>query len=318
LAGKGVYRPDQTWKHNQVELADVIVSTVTLSIIALVAWLSSREITKLLRRAQASERELRHQRDQLEVLVEKRTRELRRAQVESLSQIYHFAELGRATSGLFHDLATPLNVVSLNLNKLAQNKVKQGMTDTQHALDRAIIGVNRLESYIISARRQVQNQEVLEKFSINKEVELVLQFLQHQIKQNHLQITTEWEKDFIIYGNPIKFSQLVANLIKNAIDAYDTIERKDKRIIALRLFQKDRMIKLEVQDHGIGIPKRNLSKIFTPLYTTKAWNKGTGIGLSLSKDIIEKDFKSTLTVESEEGKGTTFSIALKSGVGKQP
>src|SRR5207245_1034752 len=101
-----VYAPRLYWKHQEYNLADGIVRYITLTIIALVSWLFNREMETALIRAQLSEKALREQRDLLEIKVEERTQELKQTQVEKLTQLYRFAEFGKISSGLFHDLVT--------------------------------------------------------------------------------------------------------------------------------------------------------------------------------------------------------------------
>src|SRR6185503_5096075 len=90
-----------------IRIADSFVNVIILTIIAIVSWLSNRETEKSLKRARASEKELKKERDQLEIKVEERTRELKQAQLEKMTQLHRFAEIGRLTSGFLHDLVSP-------------------------------------------------------------------------------------------------------------------------------------------------------------------------------------------------------------------
>lgn len=112
------------------------------------------------------------------------------------------------------------------------------------------------------------------------------------------------------FGNPLKFHQIIANLISNAIDAYDGIPREEGRQnrVEVRLAQHSGIVRLEVQDWGQGIKPEILNKIFDPLFTTKDTDKGTGIGLTTTKHIVEKDFAGNVTVASKPGYGSTFIV----------
>ena len=77
--------------------------------------------------------------------------------------------------------------------------------------------------------------------------------------------------------------------------------------LTIRSYEKENSILIEFEDTGIGIPKENLMKIFDPFYTTK--EKGTGLGLAVSYNIIKKMY-GTLSVNSEVGKGSTFTIEI--------
>ncbi|MBI2039654.1 HAMP domain-containing histidine kinase [Candidatus Microgenomates bacterium] len=305
-----LYQPNNDWKIKPVLITDAIVYVITLGVIAIVSYLSNREIEKALKRAWRSEAALRRQRDQLEIMVEKRTHELRQTQVEKISQLYRFAEFGRSASGLFHDLVNPLTLISLNLNKLTRQtrQTKQPkLVDAQLALERAIIGTKRLESFIQGAKKQIQDQVISQKFSLKEEIVQAIQMLGSRARANHVRIVFQPEGDIETFANPLKFNQLITNLVSNAIDAYDGI-RKKQRVVEIRLSQVNGMAKLEIQDWGSGIDKKILSKIFDPLFTTKGLDKGTGIGLSICKDIIEKDFQGKYSVDTKVGQGTTFTV----------
>jgi signal transduction histidine kinase len=88
---------------------------------------------------------------------------------------------------------------------------------------------------------------------------------------------------------------------------------EDGGTLRLGLEQEQDWIKLTVGDTGYGIPKDALPKIFEPFYTTKEFGKGTGLGLTVVKGIIE-EHQGTITVDSEEGKGTTFTILLPKSI----
>jgi signal transduction histidine kinase len=102
--------------------------------------------------------------------------------------------------------------------------------------------------------------------------------------------------------DPLIVKHVLMNLITNAIDAMPNGGR-----LAIKVFKEADKICVSVEDTGVGIPKENLEKIFTPLFTTKS--KGKGLGLSVSKKLVEQ-LGGTISVESREGIGTTFTIRL--------
>ncbi|MEM3404446.1 MAG: CHASE4 domain-containing protein [Nitrososphaeria archaeon] len=102
--------------------------------------------------------------------------------------------------------------------------------------------------------------------------------------------------------DPLIIKHILMNIIINAIDAMPNGGR-----LAIKVFKEIDTVCVSVTDTGVGIPKENLEKIFTPLFTTKS--KGKGLGLSVSKKLIEQ-LDGTISVESQEGKGTTFTVQL--------
>jgi len=286
------------------EFGSVIVGLISISVIGLVSWLSNREIEKALHRARKSERVLKKERDLLELRVEERTKELRGTQLEKMAQLYRFADFGRLSAGLFHDFVNPLTAVSLNLEQL-------GKKGKSLFVKRALEGVRRMESFIVSARKQIQNQEAKGIFVLDQEITGVVNVLASRAGEAGVDVSFLQEKGYEeirTFGNPIRFHQLVSNLVLNAIDAYEGVNRPENRKVVISLSTKSKEVELIVQDFGVGISKKNLGKIFEPFFTTKAIDKGMGIGLSLSKDIVEKNFGGRIKVKSIEGEGTIFTV----------
>jgi two-component system, NtrC family, sensor kinase len=103
---------------------------------------------------------------------------------------------------------------------------------------------------------------------------------------------------------PRQMNQVFVNLLINAVNAI-----ADKGVIKIKTWREENFIGVEVSDTGIGIPHKNLVKIFEPFFTTKEAGKGTGLGLSITYEIIQRH-KGEITVKSEVGKGTTFTIRI--------
>ena len=103
---------------------------------------------------------------------------------------------------------------------------------------------------------------------------------------------------------PRQMNQVFVNLLINAVNAI-----VDKGTITIKTWYEDHAIRIDVSDTGAGIPRENLIRIFEPFFTTKAVGKGTGLGLSITYEIIQRH-RGEITVASEEGRGTTFSIKI--------
>lgn len=307
-----IFVPDTNWRTQPFKWGDSIIRLLTLVVIGLVSWLFEDQITKSLTRATESEKALAEERDLLEVRVKERTEELKQVQAEKLIQLYHFAEVGRYASGLFHDLVNPLTLVSLNLSKLKKeskyfNSIE--MAETKKMINRALIGTKKLQDYVKVARMQIKNIENSHKFPITKEIDQAIELLWHKIDQTEVKIISPHKNSIELYGNPIKFNQVIMNLLSNAIDAYSQISRELK-LIKIELINTKTEIKIKIQDWGVGIDEYNYTNIFKPLFTTKAANTGTGLGLFITKNIIEKEFKGQISFNSQKGKGTTFVITI--------
>lgn len=279
--------PDFSWKNEVFKFVDIIMLTIIFGIIATVSWLSNREIEKSLARARRSEAELKKERDSLEVTVEARTRELKETQAEKMTQLYRFAEFGRLSSGLFHDLINPLTAVSLNIEKV------KNAGETKQYVDKAIVAAKKMEDMVSAVRKQLSRQEIKTFFSINEEIKQTIEILSYKILRAHVNIRFLADNEIKTYGDAIKFNQIALNLIINAIDAYNVAGE-----VAVFLNKKNGMVILEVKDKGIGISEENKSKLFEPFFTTKKEGYRLGIGLSIIKRIVEKDFGGSIEVAS--------------------
>lgn len=303
LINRDIIRPDLGWVHEPVMIYDTIGFIFVFVVMTLVAWLSNREIDQSLRRARRSEAELKRQRDSLEVMVDERTKDLKQAQLEKVSQLYRLAEFGKLTSGLFHDLANPLSLVLLNFDRL--NSLPQS-----ESVKRVAQGIRQIEHFVKAAQKQIKHQEEYRTFSIVHEVEEVIGLMRHKLKSQGVSVVLTGAASIRLFGNLIKFIQVVTNLMSNAIDAYDRWPSVARRPIEITVSEHQRIVTISFADHGRGIPAEHLSKVFEPFFTTKDVEHGTGIGLSISQGIVKKDFHGLLTVASQVGQGSTFTLSL--------
>ncbi len=294
--------PDSTWKEAW-DWSEVIVVTIVFFIIAIISWLSNRETEKSLKRARQSEENLKKERDLLEIKVKERTEELKKTQLEKIAQVYRFAEFGRLSSGFFHDLVNPLTIVCLNLERINDSKIKE-IGEAKNYLSKAVEATRRLENFIMTARKQIRKEEEKKIFSIYDEVQQIIEMLSYKARKANVEVSLKMRDALEIFGDSVRFSQAITNLLANAIDAYADTFGKTKKV-EIKVFHKNNSIFLEIKDFGEGIKKDNLKLIFEPFFSTKK-DQGIGIGLSLTKDIIEKDFGGSIEVFSEEGKGTKF------------
>jgi signal transduction histidine kinase len=304
LQSEHLARPNLSWmSEGGGGLNDAFGYIFIWGIIALVAWLSNRELERSLRRARVSEADLARQRDLLEERVEERTRELKQAQLEKLLQLNRFADFGRISSGFFHDIINPLTAVSLNLEQLSTKKRSE-------LLKHAIAGIRRIEDFAVAARKQVQGHDDEQgEIAVADEVREVAAVLESKARGAGVVITCDLDEKVSLLGSPVKFHQLVSNLIANAIDAYEGTPL-ESRLVSVAARRRGKMLKLTVKDQGNGIQPEHLAMIFDPFFTTKPITKGTGIGLMIVKQIIEDDFKGTISVTSTKRAGTVFTVQI--------
>lgn len=303
---KGISEPYTADLAKIIGWGNLVVLLTLFAIIGCTTWLSSRETEAMLKRVRQSEKRLRAERNLLDARVKERTQELEALQLEKMREMYRFAEFGRLSSGLLHDLANPLTAVSLNLDQLEMTRNSRPMMNVRS-------GVMHMQKYLQSARKQLRDQGEVKLFNSKDEIEKVVEFLSSRARQHKVRVYRKLAKDVPLYGDSIKFSQVISNLVANAIDAYAGTPIHDKRTVHISstVQKEDQTLIVTVTDYGVGIKSREIHHIFEPFYSTKSSDRGTGIGLTITKRIVEQDFDGTLTVVSSKASGTVFTVAIR-------
>jgi two-component system NtrC family sensor kinase len=137
----------------------------------------------------------------------------------------------------------------------------------------------------------------------------VVELMEREVKSAGIEFITSLDGSLKPFqSDPSQLQQVFLNLITNAIDAHDG---KPYGSIKISTHADDRMkkAKIRITDTGSGISEENLTKVFNPFFTTKPVGKGTGLGLSLCYSIVRR-LGGTISVKSELGKGTEFTIDL--------
>ncbi|HRZ95536.1 MAG TPA: ATP-binding protein [Candidatus Moranbacteria bacterium] len=301
-----IISPKVYWKTELFQMNDPIGHSIIFSIIAVVSWLSNREIERSLKRARKSEAELKEERDTLEVRVQERTKELEKSQMEKINQTARFIEFGKISSGLFHDLINHINFLFLNIEQATEAGEKE-LSETREYLKQANENKSALAEYIEDAKKQFQNHKTESLFSVKKEILSVAKILAYKLKTEKVEMNLSGDFDILTYGNAVRFNHVMTNIILNAMDAYE-ISDAEKKEIRIKLEKHGEKAIVSIEDKAGGIPEEIRSKIFDPFFTTKGPQKGAGIGLTTVKNTIEEDFGETTRVDSIWGQGTKFII----------
>jgi signal transduction histidine kinase len=293
------------WQSEELYLKDALQPSILLLFIMIISWLSNREIEHSLLRARKSEQALLEERDSLEIKVEERTKQLKQMQTEKVAQLDRFAEFGRISSGLFHDLMNPLNAVIANVSELERSP--DNLPAMQSYLAKAVATSKRMGDLLSTVKKQFRTDTLEQQFSLNQEIEEAIDILQYQAREAHVSFDVRMKQDISTFGNPLKFHQVALNLLANAIDACAAMERNNSTVV-INLEKEKNTITFSVTDVGCGIDETITEKIFDPFFTTK--QTGVGLGLSTTKDIVEKAFKGTISIKTKKGTGTTFIVAF--------
>lgn len=217
------------------------------------------------------------------------------------------AFVGTLAGGLAHEIKNPLSTLNINLQLLKEElqsmtgeNCKRAYTKTQ-VLQKE---VQRLDEILNDFLRFAKGQELeLKDHDMNEILDEVVDFVTPEIKQKKILILKSYDADLplcCIDSNLIK--QAILNIIINAEQAMENGGE-----LMVRTTRDKKYIQIDITDTGPGIPKDIIGKIFQVYFSTK--KTGTGLGLPTAKRIIE-DHRGTISVQSEEGKGTNFSITL--------
>ncbi len=304
---QGIFVPDNSWVHEPLYFTYVIELALIFGVIAGITWLSNREIEKSLRRAKRSEHNLQKEKSLLEIRIEERTKKLKEIQKKQVDELSRFAEFGKLSSGFFHDLINPLTAVSLNIERLKRNK-SQNLDILSDHIDQAFSATERLKNFLSAIQKQLQDKTIQSNYLLSDEIYQALEILGYKAREKKVEIVFETKEKIFTYGNPLKFHQMIVNILSNALDAFDQITDDRKKQIRIELKQEKNNIIIEIEDSGIGMTEDILKKIFDPLFTTKS--NGTGIGLSTVKNIIEKEFDGNIFVSSIPQQKTLFILVF--------
>jgi two-component system, NtrC family, sensor kinase len=231
-----------------------------------------------------------------------------------LVQSAKLAAVGEMAAGVAHELNSPMTVIIGTAQMLARDLQRDALHEKAEVLEDIInsgLRCKRIIQNLLTFSRQ--DQLPATEIDLNNEAERVLSLIQYQINRSQIRIIEHFDPGLPrLTANGPQIQQVLTNFLINARDALTEVERKEKIIevtSSLRVKGVKRWVVLSVSDNGIGIAAENLSKIFTPFYTSKEATKGTGLGLSVSLGIAESH-NGTIEVESRPGEGSIFSLVL--------
>ncbi len=220
------------------------------------------------------------------------------------------AAMGEMIANIAHQWRQPLNAVGLiiqniqdsyDYNEMTQeyldNKVKQSMDIIQYMSDT----INDFRDFF-------KPDKMASKFDVKKIVLRSISFVEDTLKKCNITIEHNLEDEIIAFGYQNEYAQVVLNIINNAKDVLVDNKIKEPKI-TVNLTSYNGKSRLTIEDNGGGIPPGLEKKIFEPYFSTKKSGEGTGLGLYMSKTIIEKIEGSSLTVENTE-KGAKFTIIV--------
>jgi len=241
-------------------------------------------------------------------------KELNNRLLKELAQKERLASLGQASAEFVHDLGNPLTIVwgyvQLLAKKLEQSEKENGKAGAS-AKELNIIEQNvRLCRELLTMWQSYGSVEAAphQPISISAIVSEVVKSVASIAQQNSVELTSDpCDDGCTLLGDALQIKRAIQNVIINAIQA--AAERKGSGTVSVSCTSKDFYVDVRIEDTGLGITPAQIPKIFEPYFTTKQGKSGTGLGLYITKKVVE-DHNGSIKVDSTPEVGTTFTIRL--------
>lgn len=272
-------------------------------------------------------------------LVDERTNKLNQSLQElkstqqQLIQSEKMASLGELTAGIAHEIQNPLNFVN-NFSEINNELIEEMNAETNVEEIKAIASDIKQNNEKITfhgkradaivkgmLQHSRKNTGLKEPTDINKLADEYLRMSFHGLRAKDKNFTADFKTDFDeiisqVEIVPQDMGRVLLNLFNNAFYAVNekkkTAEESYQPLVSVQTKKLNDSVEIVIKDNGNGIPQHIRNKIFQPFFTTKPTGDGTGLGLSLSYDIITKEHNGTIQVQSEENNYTAFIITLPS------
>ncbi len=316
----------QLLKNNHIrEIEQRLVNTRNLAfllptlILVFTLWFSvmiSRRIGKIEHELKAKKNELHRLNDHLQEEIEQQITELRNKDEILIVQSKQLA-LGEMLGNIAHQWRQPLNALGLYIQDVRDAYEFKELDGAylKKVTDESMEIIHRMSDTIDDFRTFYAPETEKGYFSLARMIEEVRKLLEEQLRQLHICLVVG-EGDATLYGYSNEFKQVLLNLINNAKDAITARIRGkeiDEGCITISVEHDGTTARITVQDDGGGIDEAIFEKIFEPYFTTKFKSQGTGIGLYMSKTIIERNMEGRIYAENVNG-GAKIVIELPESV----
>jgi signal transduction histidine kinase len=230
---------------------------------------------------------------------EAKEEELRR----SLEHSDRLSILGEITAGIAHELNTPLGNILGFSQLISKNATNSQIEQDAHKITRSAIYAREVVKKLMFFSCEMPQQKEMR--SVNQLVSEAAKLLSPKLKENRLKLDLKLDnREPWAMVDPIQFTQIVFNLLINAIHA-----SKRESQIGVEVSSDKKNYSLTISDEGEGISPELGEKIFEPFFTTKPVGQGSGLGLSVVHGIV-KSHKGSIHYSSDPGRGTTFNVTL--------
>ena len=231
-----------------------------------------------------------------------------------LAHVTRVSSLGVLTASIAHEINQPLSGIVTNastcLRMLAADP--PNVDGARETARRTIRDGNRASDVITRLRALCSKKETtIESLDLNEAIREVIALSLSELQRNRVILRTELADDLpLITGDRVQLQQVVLNLLRNASDAMSAVDDRPRHMVITTEREEGDRVRLTVQDGGVGLDPQAMDRLFEAFYTTK--NDGMGMGLSVSRSIIERHH-GRLWAAPNDGPGATFSFSIPCG-----
>jgi PAS domain S-box-containing protein len=232
-----------------------------------------------------------------------------------LAHVTRVMSLGTLTASIAHELSQPLSGIVTNastcMRMLAADPPNiDGASETARRLIR---DGNRASEVVTRLRALFSNKDATtESVDLNEATREVIALSSSELQRGRVMLRPELADDLPpVTGDRVQLQQVILNLLRNAADAMNGVEDRPRRVVIRTQRDEDDCVRLTVQDAGVGIGPEAVERLFDTFYTTKS--DGMGIGLAVSRSIIEHHRGRLWAAPNDDGPGATFSFSIPRG-----
>lgn len=220
------------------------------------------------------------------------------------------ASVGLLSAGVAHEINTPLTGISSYVQLLQKKLTNDSHSQILDKIENQTERVGKIVKNLLNFARNPSESSFYQ-VKLKENIEEILSLIDYKLKNMKINLELELPSIPSIWAQGERLQQVFINIILNAIDAMP-----NGGTLKIQLSNTDNQAIVTIKDTGTGIKEQHLPNIFDPFFTTKGIGKGTGLGLSISYAII-KEHEGHLSVESEEGKGSLFTIYIPMDLDKR-
>jgi len=321
---------EQLQTESKIRIYSLLAGLMVVSVIGIILFRNNNQRKKSNLLLTSQKNEIEQQKKQVEESMER----LQSTQSQ-LVQAEKMASLGELTAGIAHEIQNPLNFVNnfaeintelidelkkeiepagiISANELVED-IKANSEKITHHGNRADAIV---KSMLQHSRKTSAQKELTD---INALCDEYMRLFYHGLRAKDKSFNAEYDTKFdttlpLISVIPQDIGRVILNLINNAFYAVNARQKMEqdsgyKPLVTLTTSKQGDQVVIEVADNGTGMPEQVKEKIFQPFFTTKPTGEGTGLGLSLSYDIVTKGHGGSINVSTSTNQGTVFSVQL--------